>query len=159
MLEAGNTPLIFDLRSNAAVQEDPALIQGAVHISVEDIESRLSEFPKDRDIVVYCSCPNEVSSARLALRLQRKGFTRVRPLLGGLDGWREQNFPTDVRIASVSPGSLIAAVSCDMKLHSVLLGGAILTKPCVCPQVLHGSMRLAGCPEVGAADRGMKPSR
>jgi membrane protein DedA with SNARE-associated domain/rhodanese-related sulfurtransferase len=111
MLEAGNTPLIFDLRSNAAVQEDPALIQGAVHISVEDIESRLSEFPKDRDIVVYCSCPNEVSSARLALRLQRKGFTRVRPLLGGLDGWREQNFPTDVRIASVSSGSLIAAVS------------------------------------------------
>ena len=41
------------------------------------------------------------------------------------------------------------AVSCDMKLHSVLLGGAILTKPCVCPQVLHGGMRLMGCPEVG----------
>ena len=31
-----------------------------------------------------------------------------------------------------------------MKLHSVLLGGAILTKPCVCPQVLRGSMRLTG---------------
>jgi len=50
-------------------------------------------------------------------------------------------------------------VSCDMKLHSVLLGGVILTKPCVCPQVLHGSMRLMGCPEVGATVRGMKPSR
>jgi membrane protein DedA with SNARE-associated domain/rhodanese-related sulfurtransferase len=111
MLAAGNTPIIFDLRSNAAVQEDPALIPGAVHISLDDIESRLSEFPKDRDIVVYCSCPNEVSSARLALRLQRRGFTRVRPLLGGIDAWREQNSPTGVRISSVSSGSPLAAVS------------------------------------------------
>jgi rhodanese-related sulfurtransferase len=96
MLNAGKAPLIFDLRSSAAVQEDPALIRGAVHISMDDIESRLGEFPKDRDIIVYCSCPNEVSSARLALRLQRKGFTRVRPLLGGIDAWREQNFPMEV---------------------------------------------------------------
>jgi len=107
MLEAGNTPLIFDLRSNAAVQEDPALIQGAVHVSLEDIESRLSEFSKDRDIVVYCSCPNEVSSARLALRLHRKGFTRVRPLLGGIDAWREQKLPMEPKITSVSSASSV----------------------------------------------------
>jgi membrane protein DedA with SNARE-associated domain/rhodanese-related sulfurtransferase len=93
LLDAGKAPLIFDLRSKAAVEEDPALIQGAVHLSMEEIETRISDFPKDRDIIVYCSCPNEVSSARLALRLQRKGFTRVRPLLGGLDAWREQNYP------------------------------------------------------------------
>ena len=92
MLDTGKAPLIFDLRSSEAVKEEPLLIQGAVHLSVEEIESRLSEFPKDRDIVVYCSCPNEVSSARLALRLQRKGFTRVRPLLGGLEAWRELNY-------------------------------------------------------------------
>ena len=42
------------------------------------------------------------------------------------------------------PAPLRPSVSCDMKLHSVLFGGAILTKPCVCPQVLHGSMRLTG---------------
>ena len=53
----------------------------------------------------------------------------------------------------------MANVSCDMKLHSVLLGGVILTKPCVCPQVLHGGMRLMGCPKAGATVRGMKPSR
>jgi membrane protein DedA with SNARE-associated domain/rhodanese-related sulfurtransferase len=111
MLEAGNAPLIFDLRSQAAVEEDPALIQGAVHLSVEEIESRLSEFPKDRDIIVYCSCPNEVSSARLALRLQRKGFTRVRPLQGGLDAWKEQNFPMEVRRRSLSASSPAAPVS------------------------------------------------
>src|SRR5664279_2397095 len=36
----------------------------------------------------------------------------------------------------------------DMKLHSILLGGTgFLTKPCVSPQVFHGSMRLAGWAE------------
>jgi membrane protein DedA with SNARE-associated domain/rhodanese-related sulfurtransferase len=93
MLDAGDTPVIFDLRSSAAVEEDPAMIQGAIHLTLEEVEARLDQFPKDREIIVYCSCPNEVSSARLAMRLQRKGFTRVRPLLGGIDAWRERNYP------------------------------------------------------------------
>jgi len=104
-LDAGEAPLIFDLRSNAAVEEDPVLIRGAIHLSMEDIEKRSVELPRDRDIIVYCSCPNEVSSARLALRLQRKGFTRVRPLLGGIDAWREQNYPTETRTAALSDSS------------------------------------------------------
>jgi len=98
-LDAGETPLILDLRSSAAVEQDPVLIQGAIHVSMHDIEERQSQLPRDRDIIVYCSCPNEVSSARLALQLQRKGFTRVRPLLGGIDAWREQNYPVEPRAA------------------------------------------------------------
>ena len=97
MLASGKAPLIFDLRSRAAVQEDPVLIHGAIHLSMEEMESRATELPRDRDIVVYCSCPNEVSSARMALRLQRKGLKRVRPLLGGIDAWREHNYPVDQR--------------------------------------------------------------
>jgi rhodanese-related sulfurtransferase len=34
-----------------------------------------------------------VSSARVALMLHRRGFTRVRPLLGGFDGWRDAMLP------------------------------------------------------------------
>jgi membrane protein DedA with SNARE-associated domain/rhodanese-related sulfurtransferase len=101
-LNAGESPLIFDLRSRAAVEQDPILIQGAIHISMDDIETRLAEFPRDRDIIVYCSCPNEASSARVALQLQRKGFARVRPLLGGIDAWRENNYPTEIRIATAT---------------------------------------------------------
>jgi len=118
-LEAGEAPLIFDLRSSAAVAQDPTLIQGAIHLSMEEIEQRVSEFPRDRDIVVYCSCPNEESSARLALRLQRKGFTRIRPLLGGIDAWREQNYPTVPRIAVAGTGG---TASSPLKLA----GGASL---------------------------------
>jgi membrane protein DedA with SNARE-associated domain/rhodanese-related sulfurtransferase len=109
MLDAGEAPIIFDLRSSTAVDEEPALIQGAIHVTAENIENRLSEFPKDREIIVYCSCPNEVSSARLALRLQRQGFTRVRPLLGGIDAWRELNYPMQPR-AAIMTGSTVATL-------------------------------------------------
>jgi hypothetical protein len=58
------------------------------------------------------------------------------------------------------PASLTSIVSCDVKLHSVLLGWMkILTKPCVSPQVLHGSMRRTGCDREITTVRGVKPSR
>ncbi len=96
-LDAGEEVVILDLRSTAALEEDSALIPGAIHMRMEDLELRQLEIPRDQDVIVYCSCPNEASSARVALRLQRKGFTRVRPLLGGIDAWREQNYPMDLR--------------------------------------------------------------
>lgn len=105
MLDSGKAPVIFDLRSTGALEEDPSMIQGAIHLRMEDIDSRLNEFPRDREIIVYCSCPNEVSSARLALRLQRKGFSRVRPLLGGIDAWRDRNYPMSMNKSRLSDTS------------------------------------------------------
>jgi rhodanese-related sulfurtransferase len=48
---------------------------------------------RDRDVVLYCSWPNEATSARVALLLRAKGITRVRPLEGGIDAWLADNFP------------------------------------------------------------------
>ena len=101
-LEAGEKPIILDLRSLDEIKDDPAVIRGACHATMDEMEHREHEFPRDREIVLYCSCPNEVTSARLALQLRRKGLTRVRPLLGGIDAWRERNYPTDLRLVEVS---------------------------------------------------------
>ena len=89
----GEDVVIIDLRPGAELDLDPSLIPGAIHMAVEEVEHRHHEIPRDREVVVYCSCPNEVSSARVALLLHRKGITRVRPLLGGIDAWRDQNYP------------------------------------------------------------------
>jgi membrane protein DedA with SNARE-associated domain/rhodanese-related sulfurtransferase len=94
--EAGESLLILDLRSSAELTENPYMIRGARHTTVDEMGRRQQEIPRDREIVIYCSCPNEVSSARLALLLKRKGITHVRPLLGGIDAWRERNFPTEL---------------------------------------------------------------
>jgi 3-mercaptopyruvate sulfurtransferase SseA len=43
----------------------------------------------------------------VALLLRRNGIVRVRPLLGGIDAWRERKYPTEQRVAAVTslPGT------------------------------------------------------
>jgi membrane protein DedA with SNARE-associated domain len=97
--EAGESLVILDLRSHVELDQNPALISGAVHMTMDEVQLRQQEIPRDRDIILYCSCPNEVSSARAALQLHRKGIARVRPLLGGIDAWRERNYPMEPRVS------------------------------------------------------------
>jgi membrane protein DedA with SNARE-associated domain/rhodanese-related sulfurtransferase len=94
--DAGEDLVLIDLRPRMELDMDPAMIPGAVHLAVEEVEHRHHEIPRDQEVIVYCSCPNEVSSARVALLLHRKGVTRVRPLLGGIDAWRELNYPLEL---------------------------------------------------------------
>jgi membrane protein DedA with SNARE-associated domain/rhodanese-related sulfurtransferase len=101
-LEAGEKPLIFDLRSSAELRLNPTVIRGAVHVELEKLTSHSDDIPKDQDIVVYCSCPNEVTSARLALLLQKKGFTRIRPLLGGIEAWRKLDYPMEAWSSTIT---------------------------------------------------------
>jgi membrane protein DedA with SNARE-associated domain/rhodanese-related sulfurtransferase len=100
--ETGEKPVILDLRSLAELERDPSLIRGARHMTMEEVQLRQQEIPRDRDIILYCSCPNEVTSARVALLLRRNGILRVRPLLGGIDAWRERNYPTEMRVVLTS---------------------------------------------------------
>lgn len=95
--EAGENPVILDLRSHAELEQDPSLIRGALHMTMDEVQHREHEIPRDRDIILYCSCPNEVTSARVALLLHQKGILRVRPLLVEIDAWRERNYPVEVR--------------------------------------------------------------
>src|SRR5260370_20401796 len=82
MLEAGEDVALGDLRHQIEVEHDSVKLPGAILITLEELEQRHREIPRDRDIVLYCSLPDEASSARAALQLLRNGATHVRPLLG-----------------------------------------------------------------------------
>ena len=97
MILGGRDPVIIDVRSKAALDYPPFIIQGARLIAIEEIDARHLEIPREREIIVYCSCPNEVSSARVALKLQRFGIQRVRPLAGGIEEWIARNLPVAPR--------------------------------------------------------------
>ena len=96
-MDAGDLITIVDVRHPLALKLDPEMIPGALNFLMEEIEQRHHEIPRDRDIILYCSCPNEVSSARTAFLLKKKGVQRVRPLEGGLDAWRDRKFPLERR--------------------------------------------------------------
>ena len=106
-LDGGEELTIVDLRPPLELETDSYWIPGAIRMSVEDLEHRHHEIPRDREIVLYCACPNEVTSARMALLLCRRGIRNVRPLLGGIDAWRERNFPLEkYQPAQTSPVAL-----------------------------------------------------
>lgn len=104
LIEAGRRPVIVDARTQAAIDEQPFVIEGALHVTLEEIEARPPELPREQEIVVYCSCPNEVSSARVALKLKRIGFARVRPLEGGIEAWSARRFAVVPTPESVDAG-------------------------------------------------------
>jgi membrane protein DedA with SNARE-associated domain/rhodanese-related sulfurtransferase len=87
MMDSGPSPLIVDVRSETARSLEPRRIPGALHVPVLDMERHIQELPRDREIVLYCTCPNEASAAKVAKQLMAHGFKRVRPLYGGLDAW------------------------------------------------------------------------
>ncbi len=86
-LEGPEAPLLIDVRQRLAIEAEPG-IPNALHISLDELAHRHGELPRSRDLVLYCRCPADAASAQAALLLQRKGFSRVWPLAGGLDAWR-----------------------------------------------------------------------
>jgi membrane protein DedA with SNARE-associated domain/rhodanese-related sulfurtransferase len=87
LIQAGASPLIIDVRSITARALEPRWIPGALHVPLQDVARHLKELPRDRDIILYCTCPSEASAARVAKILMNHGFKRVRPLYGGLEAW------------------------------------------------------------------------
>jgi membrane protein DedA with SNARE-associated domain/rhodanese-related sulfurtransferase len=97
LMDRGKQPVVVDVRSEVARKADARFIPGAVIIGVGDIEARLRDLPRDRDIVFYCSCPNEASAAQVAKKLIELGYKRVRPLAGGLDAWLAAGHDVELR--------------------------------------------------------------
>ena len=88
-------PFIIDLRHPLDVLTDPLVLPGALRIGPDELKQRKEIIPTDRDIVLYCTCPSEETSAKVALELHRLGIKRVRPLRGGLQGWKDAGYPLD----------------------------------------------------------------
>ncbi|HHQ42203.1 MAG TPA: metalloregulator ArsR/SmtB family transcription factor, partial [Chromatiales bacterium] len=62
-------------------------LPGAVNIPLEELERRLGELPRDREVVAYCRGPYCVLAWEAAGRLREKGIP-ARRLEGGLPEWR-----------------------------------------------------------------------
>jgi membrane protein DedA with SNARE-associated domain/rhodanese-related sulfurtransferase len=100
-LDAGEIVCIIDLRHPLEILPDPFTLPGAVHFSPDALATRHGEIPRDRDVVLFCTCPSEATAAKTAMTLHKLGIERVRPLRGGFDEWKRLGFPLD---AVTDPG-------------------------------------------------------
>jgi rhodanese-related sulfurtransferase len=58
----------------------------------------MERYGANRTLVIYCSCPNEISAAWMARRLRLAGVKLALPLTGGIDAWRGEGFDVDPMI-------------------------------------------------------------
>jgi class 3 adenylate cyclase len=87
--------LVLDVRRSDRWSDDRGRIPGAVWLPHDHLLKRAHELRRDREIVVYCSCPGDATSARAARSLRERGFTRVAVLRGGLAAWRRAGLATE----------------------------------------------------------------
>lgn len=94
-LDSGAPPVIVDARLKYPFEHSTVTLPGAVRIAPDGPTPAL---PRDRDIVVYDSDPNELAGSHVAAELIRQGY-RVSTLKGGIVEWLTANLPTDAKEA------------------------------------------------------------
>ena len=78
-----NAPWILDVRKPG--EWETAHIEGSTNIPLADLEARLAEIPRDREVVLHCQ--TGYRSAIAASLMQRGGVEGMRDLVGGFEAW------------------------------------------------------------------------
>jgi membrane protein DedA with SNARE-associated domain/rhodanese-related sulfurtransferase len=86
MIKDGLSPVVLDVRTEES-RKRTGYIPSSKPVQRDHIDDGLEGISPETEIIVYCTCPNEVSAAKVAKMLMLRGFAHVRPLEGGLDAW------------------------------------------------------------------------
>jgi rhodanese-related sulfurtransferase len=105
-LDSGAAPVLVDARLKYPYEHSTVRLPGAIRYTAD---SPAAPLPRDREIVVYDSDPNEFASTRVVTALLRQGYRAV-ALKGGISEWLSANLPTETkdapRQAPPEPGAL-----------------------------------------------------
>jgi membrane protein DedA with SNARE-associated domain/rhodanese-related sulfurtransferase len=86
LIQEKSEPVIFDARP-ADQRTKNGFIPGSIPISDNNLSEIAGLYSAHNEIIIYCSCPNELTAAKYAQKLRKTGLKRIRPLLGGIDEW------------------------------------------------------------------------
>jgi rhodanese-related sulfurtransferase len=67
-------------------------VPGAINIPVQELEKRIKELPRRREVIAYCRGPYCLMSFEAVEKLRKKGW-RARRLENGLPEWRAAGLP------------------------------------------------------------------
>lgn len=73
----------------------------ALSVPLEELEARMKDLPKDREIVAYCRGPYCVMAVEAVARLRQQGFRAVRLEMGVVD-WQAEGLPVEQGTAAGS---------------------------------------------------------
>lgn len=73
-------------------ERETARIEPSLHIPMNEVPARVTEIPRDREVVVYCH--SGARSMMVAGYLEGQGFAHVANLTGGIDAWSRKVDPS-----------------------------------------------------------------
>ena len=95
LLAADREVLVFDVRLPLDLLADSDIIPGARRLAPKEVEANPSLIPKEKDTIVYCTCPSDKTSRTILRKALALEFSRVKFLKGGLDGWKAKGYPVE----------------------------------------------------------------
>ena len=96
LLASNQEVLVFDVRQPLDLLADSEIIPGAKRVAPKEVIENPSLFPKEKDAVVYCTCPSDKTSRAILNRALVLGFSLVKFLRGGLGAWKAKGFPVEL---------------------------------------------------------------
>jgi rhodanese-related sulfurtransferase len=91
-MDRGESLILLDNRDSKVWAASNVKLPGALHVSPDDVKTRLKDLPRNTSIITYCDGPDEVFSDRVAQELYGHGFGNIRVLYGGLDLWQRAGY-------------------------------------------------------------------
>ncbi len=88
---AESVPAVIDVRLKYPYEHSTVTLPGAVRMPPGALDT--ARLPRDRDIVLYDSDPDELVAERVAAELMRLGY-RAFALRGGIGDWVTAKLPT-----------------------------------------------------------------
>jgi len=95
LMVADREVLLFDVREPLDLLADAERIPGSSRLAPKQIEENADIVPRDKDIVVYCTCPSDKTSRALTRRALAKNFLRFKFLKGGIAAWKQKGYPVE----------------------------------------------------------------
>jgi rhodanese-related sulfurtransferase len=95
MMAAQQEVLLYDVRQPLDLLADSEIISGARRVPPKEIEENAKLLPRDREVVVYCTCPSDATARVVARRARELNFTQVKFLKGGLAAWKQSGYPVE----------------------------------------------------------------
>ena len=95
LLVSNREVLLYDVRLPLDLLADSEIIPGATRIPPKELLQNPLLIPKDREVVVYCTCPGDKTSRRILRLAEAIYFFKVKFLKGGLAGWKARGYPVE----------------------------------------------------------------
>ncbi|WP_445712968.1 rhodanese-like domain-containing protein [Flavobacterium sp.] len=86
-----NNIAFIDVRDSDEVSEESYKLKNLTNIPLDNLEQKLKEIPKDKQVILLCKSGNRSQKAYDLLK--QKGFINIANMEGGMNAWKEKNYP------------------------------------------------------------------